>query len=73
MSLLPPLLPMSQADQIPHRIVVEVISHADVERLERRDEDLRQEIKLLEGKIEGLHRTIYEVMEALGRLRSKRG
>ncbi len=64
---------MSQADQIPQRIVVEVISHADVERLERRDEDIRQEIKLLEGKIEGLHRTIYEVMEALGRLRSKRG
>ena len=64
---------MSQAEQQPQRIIVEVISHADVERLERRDEDLRNEIKALEGKIEGLHRTIYDVMEALGRLRSKRG
>ena len=64
---------MQQDDQIPQRIIVEVISHADVERLERRDEDLRNEIKALESKIEGLHRTIYDVMEALGRLRSKRG
>lgn len=64
---------LSMPEGFPEKIVVEVISHADVERLERRDEDLRQEIKVLEGKIEGLHRTIYEVMEALGRLRSKRG
>ena len=64
---------LSMPELLPEKIVVEVISHADVERLERRDEDLRQEIKALEGKIEGLRRTIYEVMEALGRLRSKRG
>lgn len=66
------LLLMSLSDQPQQRIVVEVISHADVERLERRDEDLHEEIKALERKIEGLHRTIYEVMEALGRLRGKR-
>lgn len=39
---------MQQDDQIPQRIIVEVISHSDVERLERRDEDLRNEIKALE-------------------------
>lgn len=59
-------------DRIPERIVVEVISHADVERLERRDDDNRAEIKRLEAKVDGLHRTIYELIETIGQLRSKR-
>lgn len=59
-------------DRIPERIVVEVVSHADVERLERRDDEIRAEIKRLESKVDGLHRTIYELIETIGKLRSKR-
>ena len=58
--------------QIPAKIVVELLSSADVKRLEARDDDLRQEIKNLENRIEGLHRHIYELMEAISKLRSKR-
>lgn len=54
------------------RIIVELVSSADVKRLEERDEDLRKEIKRLEAKVDGLHRTVYELMEAIGNLRSKR-
>lgn len=58
---------------IPAKIVVELLSSADVKRLEARDDDLRQEIKKnLENRIEGLHRHIYELMEAISKLRSKR-
>lgn len=59
-------------DREPRRIIVEVISAADVARLEARDEDLRLEISRLEGKVDGLHRTIYELIETIGKLRSKR-
>lgn len=59
-------------DRIPERIVVEVVSHADVTRLERRDDETRAEIKRLEAKVDGLHRTIYELIETIGQLRSKR-
>lgn len=48
----------------PKRIIVEVISHADVARLEARNEDLRKEIAECNRKIEGLHRTIYELLES---------
>lgn len=54
------------------RIVIEVISHADVERLERRDDDIRQDMANLEQRIEGLHRRIFELMEAIGQLRRNR-
>lgn len=60
------------ADQEPLRIVVEVVSSADVKRLEARDEDLRSLIKLQDAKIEGLHRTIYELMDIISKLRGKR-
>lgn len=59
------------ADQEPMRIVVEVISSADVKRLEGRDDDLWQEIARVEGKLEGLHKTLYELMERLSRPRGK--
>lgn len=59
-------------DDIFGKIVVEVVSHADVERLEARDDDIRLEIKRLEDKLEGLHRTIYDLMDAISHLRSKR-
>lgn len=60
------------ADQEPVRIVVEVVSHADVKRLEARDDDVLAEVRRVESKVDGLHRTIYELMEALGNLRGRR-
>lgn len=60
------------SDQEPVRIIVEVVSHADVARLEARDEEIRKEISRVEGKLEGLHRTLYEVIEAIGNARNKR-
>lgn len=59
-------------EQPPVRVVVELISSADVKRLEGRDEDVRAEVRRLEAKIDGLHRTIYDLMETIGTLRSKR-
>ena len=53
------------------RIVVEVLTPESVSRLEARDEELREEIHRLEGVIEGLHRTLYEVIEAISKLRKK--
>lgn len=59
-------------EQPPVRVVVELISSADVKRLEDRDEDVRAEVRRLEAKIDGLHRTIYDLMETIGTIRSKR-
>lgn len=56
----------------PIRVVVEVVSNEAVRRLEDRDDDLREEVRKLEKRIEGLNRTIYELMETIGKLRSKR-
>lgn len=56
----------------PIRIVVEVVSAADVKRLEGRDEDVREEVRQLAGRVDGLHRTIYELMEAISKHRDKR-
>ena len=56
----------------PQHITVELVSSADVKRLEKRDEEIRNEIKRVEQKVDGLHRTMYELMEALSNLRSKR-
>lgn len=59
-------------DEQPIRIVVEVVSSADVRRLEDRDEEVRAEVARLEGKLDGLHRTIYELIETIGNIRNKR-
>ena len=56
----------------PIHVVVEVVSNEAVRRLEGRDEDIREEVKRLEKRIEGLNRTIYELMETIGKLRNKR-
>lgn len=57
---------------LPTRIVVEVVSSADVKRLEDRDEDIRSEVARLESKLDGLHRTIYELIETISNIRNKR-
>lgn len=54
------------------RIIVEVISHADVARLEARDEDLRREIAQLKSELDGLRRRLFEIMEAIGDIRRQR-
>lgn len=56
----------------PVRVVVELVSSEAVKRLEGRDDDLKEEVKRLEKRIEGLNRTIYELMDVISKLRSKR-
>lgn len=60
------------SDEPSQRIVVELVSSADVKRLEGRDDEIRNELKRVEQKVDGLHRTMYELMEAISNLRSKR-
>ena len=57
---------------LPTHIVVEVVSSADVKRLEDRDDEIRSEVARLESKLDGLHRTIYELIETIGNIRNKR-
>lgn len=58
------------ADNPPQRIVVELVSSADVKRLEDADADIRSEVQRLEQKVDGLHRTLYELLEAFSQLKS---
>lgn len=60
------------SDEPSQRIVVELVSSADVKRLEARDDDVRNEVIRLERKVDALHRTMYELLEAFGQLKSKR-
>ena len=57
--------------QQPTRIVVELVSSESVRRLEARDDDLREEIKRLEKRLEGVNRTLYELLETLAQQRRK--
>lgn len=55
------------------RVVVEIFSHPEAERLRaemRAMEDLhRADIQRLESRLEGLHRTLYEYLDSLGKKR----
>ena len=53
------------------RIVVELVSSADVKRLEARDDDLKQEIARLEKRIEGLHDTMFKYFERVSQLKNR--
>lgn len=57
--------------QQPTRIVVELVSSESVRRLEARDDDLREEIKRLEKRLEGLNRSFYELLETIAQQRRK--
>lgn len=63
---------MSDAEK---RIIVEVVAHAEVERLREEmrllDEKRCLEIQGLKRELEGLHRTFYEFLEAFGSGRKK--
>lgn len=52
------------------RIIVEVIAHAEVQRLRDelrlQDEKHRAEVQALRRELEGLHRSFYEFLEAFG-------
>ena len=63
---------MDLSSEQPIRVIVELVSSEAVKRLEGRDDDLKEEVKRLEKRIEGLNRTIYELMEVISKLRSKR-
>ena len=58
-------------DKPERRIVLEVLTPETVSRLEARDDDLRQEINNINKRMDGLHRTIYELIDAIGKLRKK--
>lgn len=57
------------------RIIVEVIAHAEVERLRSelmlQEEKHRLEVQALKRELEGLHRTFYDFLEAFGHERKK--
>lgn len=57
--------------QQPTRIVVELVSSESVRRLEARDDELREEIKRLEKRLEGLNRSFYELLETIAQQRRK--
>lgn len=48
------------------RIVVELVSSAEVKRLEERDEAVRAEVNQLRREVEGLRRSFYELLERFG-------
>ena len=60
-----------ESDQ-PVRIVVELVSSADVKRLEARDEDIHSEILQLRRENEGLRRSFYELLEVFGDIKRTR-
>lgn len=53
------------------RVVVEIFSHPEAERLREEirqlDQIHRSEISRLESRLEALHRTLYDVIEAIGK------
>lgn len=57
------------SEQQPTKIVVELVSSEAVRRLEARDDDLRDEMKRLESRMNALHRTLYELLETLAQQR----
>lgn len=53
------------------RIVVEVVSGADVRRLEERDEDIRKEVLQLRKELEALRRQQFDLIAVFGDLKRK--
>lgn len=56
----------------PVRIQVELLSSADVSRLEARDEDLRNDLNQLRKENEALRRSFYELLEVFGDIKRSR-
>ena len=51
---------------LPVRVVVELLSNAEVKRLEDRDDDVRKEVLQLRREVEALRRSFYELLERFG-------
>ena len=51
------------------RIIVEVVSGADVRRLDQSDSDIRAEVQQLRGEVEALRRQLFEVISVFGDLK----
>ena len=51
------------------RIVVEVLTPSEVARLEGKITDIKSEIDSLSSRLDGLHRTLYDVLSSLRRAR----
>lgn len=64
---------MSDHQQVPPRIVVEVATPEVIARLEKDNEQLRHDLKQLRGQHEQLHRTVYKLMDIVGDLRRQCG
>lgn len=56
----------------PVRVQVELISSADVARLEARDEDIRDELNQLRQEYAALRRSFYELLEVFGDMKRSR-
>ena len=67
---------MFASDQEEKRIVVEIFSHEEAERLREEmrqmDDRHRSDIRSLESRMQALHRTVYECMELITQLRNNR-
>ncbi len=53
----------------PFRILVEMISHHDMTRLEARDEDVRGDVIRVANRVEGVNRQLQELIQLVGDLR----
>lgn len=62
----------SAAGSVPYRVVVELLSSADVLRLEARDDEIRKELLQLRAENEALRRSFYELLEVFGDLKHSR-
>ena len=72
MSDLPLSIDQDPSDKTPVRIVVELVSSADVKRLEARDEDIRSELEQLRRENEGLRRSFYELLQVFADIKNPR-
>lgn len=68
-----PTVPVDpQTEGKPVRVVVELLSSADVARLEARDETVLVEVAQLRKEVEGLRRSFYDLLEVFGDLKRSR-
>ena len=57
------------SDQQPIRVVVEIATPETVKRLEAENAQLRKELGMAVGRIDSLHRSVYELMGIISDLR----
>lgn len=60
-------------DQLPLKVVVEVVTPEVVSRLEADNQLLRQDNKQLRDRLEALHRTVYRLIDVVAELKREKG